>query len=95
MLTYRAFEPISTPPVVTRENIGKMMGYQLCQDDSKRFSSLIQRKAITEYYFLNDKKQEEYCIISCHTQHCKLFQEISRKAQEAMEVTHRILSRES
>jgi hypothetical protein len=45
MLTNAAFEPISTPTVVTRENIGKME-YLILQDDSKGFTLLIQRKAI-------------------------------------------------
>jgi hypothetical protein len=44
-----AFEPISAQSVVTRENIGKIIDYLLRQDDSKGFTSLIQRKAINEY----------------------------------------------
>jgi hypothetical protein len=47
MLNNTAFEPISTPTVVTRENIGKMIEYLIRQDDSKGFTSMIQRKAIS------------------------------------------------
>ena len=44
MLTANAaFWPISAPTVITRENIGKMIEYLPRQDDSKGFTSLIQR----------------------------------------------------
>jgi hypothetical protein len=35
-----------------------MIEYLLRQDDSRGFTSLIQRKAITEFYFLNDKNKK-------------------------------------
>ncbi len=38
MLNKAAFEPISTPTVVTRENIKKMIEYLIRQDDSKGFT---------------------------------------------------------
>jgi hypothetical protein len=38
MLNIATFEPISTPKVVTRENIGKMIEYLIRQDDSKGFT---------------------------------------------------------
>ncbi len=44
---------LSTPPMVTRKNIGKMIEYLIRHDDNKGFTSLIQRNAITEYYILN------------------------------------------
>ena len=37
--------------------MGKMIEYLLRQDNRKGFSSLIQRKAITDFYFLNDKNK--------------------------------------
>ncbi len=43
MLINETCEPITTPPIVTRENIGKMIEYLLRQDDGKGFTSLIQR----------------------------------------------------
>jgi hypothetical protein len=49
-------EPITAPRTVTSENSGKMVEYW--QADSEGLTSLIQRKAITEYYFLNNKNKK-------------------------------------
>jgi hypothetical protein len=43
LATNAAFGPISAPTVITRENIGNMTEYLPRQDDSKGFTSLIQR----------------------------------------------------
>jgi hypothetical protein len=49
---------LSTPPIVTSENIGKMIEYLIRHDDNKGFTSLIQHKAITEYYILNGENEK-------------------------------------
>lgn len=44
--------------ILTKENLGNMINYVMRQQDKQKFVSLILRKAITEYYFLNDKNKK-------------------------------------
>ena len=44
--------------ILTRENLGNMINHLIKLQDQQKFSPLILRKAITEYYFLNDKNKK-------------------------------------
>ncbi len=66
--------------VMIPDDIGKMIEYLLRQDDGKGFTSLIQRKAITEYYILNDK-------IKKNTASCRITSSRQKTARALLEST--------